>query len=96
MSYYKGRRLEYKVRDFFLSRGWTVVRAAASKPVDLVCIKRGRIVVVECKNKKGVTWREVEPFVDFAEKAGAEPVIAFNKNGKPVLKSLQTYANFKP
>jgi hypothetical protein len=28
--------LEYVVRDMFRRRGWFVVRAAASKPVDLV------------------------------------------------------------
>jgi Holliday junction resolvase len=49
VSYRKGRRLEYVVRDMFRRRGWFVVRAAASKPVDLVCIKNGEIALVECK-----------------------------------------------
>jgi len=53
MSYRKGRRLEWKVREIFRRRGWVVVRAAASKPVDLVCLKgrmgrRSRVVFVEC------------------------------------------------
>jgi Holliday junction resolvase len=49
VSYRSGRRLEYVVRDMFRRRGWFVVRAAASKPVDLVCLKDGEIVLVECK-----------------------------------------------
>jgi hypothetical protein len=40
VSYRKGRRLEYVVRDMFRRRGWFVVRAAASKPVDLVCLRK--------------------------------------------------------
>jgi Holliday junction resolvase len=49
VNYRKGRRLEYVVRDMFRRRRWFVVRAAASKPVDLVCIKNGEIALVECK-----------------------------------------------
>ncbi|MEM1940850.1 MAG: restriction endonuclease [Candidatus Caldarchaeum sp.] len=98
MSYRKGRRLEYVVRDVFKRRGWAVVRAAASKPVDLVCMKDGHTVVVECKhNKRYVTWGEVEPLVQLAEKAGAEPVLVLaEKRGKPVLRSVEKWDVFKP
>ena len=47
VSYRRGRRLEYVVRDMFRRRGWFVVRVAASKPVDLVCLKGGKVVRVE-------------------------------------------------
>jgi Holliday junction resolvase len=60
VSYRKGRRLEYVVRDMFRRRGWFVVRAAASKPVDLVCLKNGEVVLVECKY--GVRGVEQEKF----------------------------------
>ncbi|GBC71236.1 hypothetical protein HRbin02_01016 [Candidatus Calditenuaceae archaeon HR02] len=53
MSYRRGRRFEYEVRDYFGSRGWLVIRAARSKPVDLVCIKGGRVVLVECRYAGG-------------------------------------------
>ncbi|MEM4269598.1 MAG: restriction endonuclease [Candidatus Caldarchaeum sp.] len=98
MSYRKGRRLEYVVRDMFKRRGWAVVRAAASKPVDLVCMKDGHTVVVECKhNKKYVTWGEVEPLIQLADKAGAEPVLVLaEKRGRPVLRSLEKWDFFKP
>ncbi len=45
---YDKRRFEYKVRDLFNRSGWVVVRAAASKPVDLVCMRRVHMVLVEC------------------------------------------------
>ncbi|MEM4407194.1 MAG: restriction endonuclease [Candidatus Caldarchaeum sp.] len=98
MSYRKGRRLEYAVRDIFRRRGWLVVRAAASKPMDLVCMKKGRTVLVECKyNRRYATWREVEPLVSLARKAGAEPVVALAvKRGEPSLRSLESWDVFKP
>jgi Holliday junction resolvase len=56
--------LEYVVRDMFRRRGWFVVRAAASKPVDLVCLKSGAIALVECKyGVKGVRWTELAPLL---------------------------------
>jgi Holliday junction resolvase len=62
VSYRKGRRLEYVVRDMFRRRGWFVVRAAASKPVDLVCLKGGDIVLVECKyGVRGVKQEKFTP-----------------------------------
>jgi Holliday junction resolvase len=62
VSYRKGRRLEYVVRDVFRKRGWFVVRAAASKPVDLVCLKGGDIVLVECEyGVRGVKQEKFTP-----------------------------------
>jgi Holliday junction resolvase len=57
--------LEYVVRDMFRRRGWFVVRAAASKPVDLVCLKGGEVVLVECKYcVRGVRWAELAPLLE--------------------------------
>jgi Holliday junction resolvase len=54
--------------------GWFVVRAAASKPVDLVCLKNGEIALVECKyGVKGVRWAELAPLLDAAERTNAKP-----------------------
>ena len=50
-GYAKGRRFEYRVRDAFLQNGYVVIRAAQSKPVDLVCLKEGKSVPVECKTE---------------------------------------------
>ncbi len=98
MSYRKGRRLEYAVRDIFLRRGWVVVRSARSKPVDLVCMKKGRSVVVECKYGRAyVRFKEVEPLLELAEKAGAEPVVALAvKRGKIELRDIRTGEPFRP
>jgi Holliday junction resolvase len=62
VSYRSGRRLEYVVRDMFSRGGWFVVMAAASKPVDLVCLKSGEIALVECKyGVRGVKQEKFTP-----------------------------------
>jgi hypothetical protein len=68
VSYRRGRRLKYVVRDMFRRRGCFVVRAAASKPVDLVCLRGGEVVLVECKYcVRGVRWAELAPLLEVAE-----------------------------
>ena len=98
VSYRKGRRLEHRVRDIFRRRGWVVVRAAGSKPVDLVCLKRGEAVLVECKY--GVTaarWSEVAPLLDIAYTAGARPVLAVaGKRGEVRMIDVEAGSDFKP
>jgi Holliday junction resolvase len=98
VSYRRGRRLEYVVRDMFRRRGWFVVRAAASKPVDLVCLKSGEIALVECKyGVRGVRWAELAPLLEAAEKADARPVLAIaEKRGRVKMIDVWRWADFKP
>jgi Holliday junction resolvase len=97
VSYRSGRRLEYVVRDMFRRRGWFVIRAAASKPVDLVCLKSGDIVLVECKyGVRGVRWAELAP-LDAAERANAKPVLAIaEKRGRIKMIDVGRWTYFKP
>ena len=98
VSYRSGRRLEYVVRDMFRRRGWFVVRAAASKPVDLVCLKDGEIVLVECKyGVKGIRWDELAPLLEAAERANAKPVLAIaEKRGRVKIIDVESWADFRP
>jgi Holliday junction resolvase len=98
VSYREGRRLEYVVRDMFRRRGWFVVRAAASKPVDLVCLKGGDIVLVECKyGVKGIRWDELAPLLEAAERANAKPVLAIaEKRGRVKIIDVESWADFRP
>jgi Holliday junction resolvase len=98
VSYRKGRRLEYVVRDMFRRSGWFVVRAAASKPVDLVCLKGGDIVLVECKyGVKDIRWDELAPLLEAAERANAKPVLAIaEKRGRVKIIDVESWADFRP
>jgi Holliday junction resolvase len=90
--------LEYVVRDMFRRRGWFVVRAAASKPVDLVCLKGGDIVLVKCKyGVKGIRWDELAPLLEAAERANAKPVLAIaEKRGRVKIIDVESWADFRP
>jgi Holliday junction resolvase len=85
LSYRKGRRLEYRVRDYLRRNGWAVFRCAASKPVDLIALKEGaKPMLIECKyGSSHPTKKEKSSLVELARKAGAYPVIAHaEKYGK--------------
>jgi Holliday junction resolvase len=56
--YAKGRRLEYQVRDLLRRKGYLVIRAAQSKPVDLVALKNGKTLLIECKTEKSPLTRQ--------------------------------------
>jgi len=47
--YLKGYRLERAVKKALENSGFFVVRAASSKPIDLVAIKYPDVLIVECK-----------------------------------------------
>jgi Holliday junction resolvase len=98
VSYRSGRRLEYVVRDMFSRRGWFVVMAAASKPVDLACLKSGEIALVECKyGVRGVRCAELAPLLEAAEKANAKPVLAIaEKRGRVKMIDVGGWTYFKP
>lgn len=47
--YFKGYKLERKVKEMLEKDGWYVIRSAGSKKPDLIAGKNGRVVVIECK-----------------------------------------------
>jgi Holliday junction resolvase len=90
--------LEYVVRDMFRRKGWFVVRAAASKPVDLVCLRGGEVVLVECKyGVKCIRWDELAPLLEAAERANAKLVLAIaEKRGRVKIIDVESWADFRP
>ncbi|MEM2233754.1 MAG: hypothetical protein QXP81_09485 [Nitrososphaerota archaeon] len=65
---------------YFERDGWLVVRAARSKPVDLVCIRDGKVVLVECKYAGGRLTRKRREFLEgIARRFGVEVLVAFKK-----------------
>src|SRR2546422_8915471 len=71
-NYEVGRRLEYRIRDLFRRNGYFVVRAAQSKPIDLVCLRHGRSVLVESKAGRSFLVKERRrDLLYLAKQAGA-------------------------
>lgn len=49
----KGYRVERKIRMMFENHGWKVIRAGASLgEADLICIKRGKSILLQVKSTK--------------------------------------------
>src|SRR6058998_1625736 len=76
-NYIMGRRLEYRIRDIFRREGYLVIRAASSKPIDLVCIKDGKSVLVECKAGRSFLGKNrKKELLGLSLQAGAPIVLA--------------------
>jgi len=71
--------------------GFVVIRAAQSKPIDLVCLRRGEAILVECKTEKsGLVRRRRHELLSLAEAAGAVPLLSVRKKRKLIFKDLRT------
>lgn len=90
-NYEKGRRFEYRVRDFFREHGFLVIRAAQSKPIDLVCLKDGKSILVECKtNRKALRRQTREELLKMAECSHAIAVFAYKEKRQMKLLNVKT------
>lgn len=90
-NYEKGRRFEYRVRDLFKKHGFIVVRAAQSKPIDLVCLKNGKSILVECKtNKRSLGKNGKKELLNMAKTSGAKPILAYKEKRTVKLLDVET------
>lgn len=73
----------------FRRRGFFVVRAAQSKPIDLVCLRDGKSILVECKAGSSFLGRErKKELLELAKRAGSVIVLAKRKRRKVELTNL--------
>lgn len=79
-KYAKGRRIEYKVKNILSKAGWYVWRLAASKPFDLIAIKNGKILIIECKKGSLLTKIEKAKLLEIAKYGGAMLILAKYEN----------------
>jgi Holliday junction resolvase len=93
--YVKGRRLEYRVRDFLRSKGYVVIRAAQSKPVDPVALRNGKTLLIECKTEKSsLTRQRRTELIRLIEVTGASLIIARKKQRIIEFTDLNTGSSF--
>ena len=79
--YGTGRRFEWKTRDDLAANGYEVLRAAGSKgssKVDLVAMKPGQLLFVQCKATGTLPPDEWDRLVEVSGWVGAVPVLAAN------------------
>lgn len=73
----------------FRRSGFFVIRAAQSKPIDLVCLRNGRSVLVECKAGGSYLGKERRrELLELARLAGSAVVLARRKSRKVELTNL--------
>lgn len=76
-NYARGRDLEHRVRSHLRDEGYEVLRTAGSKSkVDLVAIKPGQLLFVQCKRSGALPPAEWNALWDLAQLVGAVPVLA--------------------
>lgn len=80
-NYSRGRNLEYAAKKRLQEAGFAVFRCASSKPVDLVAVKHGLVMLVQCKTglKPYISRDEVEKTLTLALRAGGKAVLCFRK-----------------
>ena len=90
MSYIKGRRLEYQVRDLLRKTGDFVVRQAKSSFPDLIVIRKctGKKFAVECKWNGYLTQDEKIKLFELWVKYDLHPILAYKKKGKIKFKDI--------
>ena len=88
-NYETGRRLEYRIRDLFRNQGFLVIRAAQSKPIDLVCIRDGKTVLIECKAGGSYMGPERrKELLGLSQQAGAPIILAKRRKRQVELTNL--------
>jgi Holliday junction resolvase len=82
----KGRNLEYSVRDRLRALGYTVFRCAGSRPVDLVAIKEGRLLLVECKTGRNpyLSPTQVSSLLELSKKASGYLILAVRRRHRRI------------
>jgi len=87
-KYEKGRTFEYRVKKELEKQGYFVIRAAASKPVDLVALKDGKAILVECKISKNPSKERLALLHVYREKSGCSVLVAVKKKRRLILKPM--------
>lgn len=71
-----GYRFEHRCQKYLRDNGYFVMRSPASKsPIDLVAIKPGQVLFVQCKTNGRLDPDGWNALMDAAEPAGAQPVM---------------------
>ncbi len=76
--YRLGRAFEYRTRDALRKAGFFVLRAPASRsPLDLLAVRRGVCLFVQCKTGGSLPPKEWNELFDLAVSVGAVPILAW-------------------
>lgn len=82
-KYRLGRQVEYRVRNELRKLGYFALRSPRSLgPIDLVAIKKGCVLFVQCKRSMSLPPLEWNALFEVAVSVGAIPVLAGSPTGR--------------
>jgi Holliday junction resolvase len=83
LLYKRGRNFEYIVARAFRLLGWWVLRSPQSRsPIDLLAVKAGRILAIQCKRGASITVAQKQELIDLAKSLGAMAILATRESPK--------------
>jgi Holliday junction resolvase len=79
----------------FKDKGFIVIRAARSAPVDLVCLRNGDSLLIECKtNKSEFGEKNRDELLKMAKNAGSKAILAYQDKRKIFLIDVSKNSHF--
>ena len=96
-NYSKGRSLEYYVKKKIQAINYVVFRCAGSRPVDLIAIKRGSILLIECKTGLNpyLSSIQLNHIIEISKITGSTPILAVRKKYRGIRWFRITEKNMK-
>jgi Holliday junction resolvase len=89
-QYAKGARFERRVQKYLEERGWFTIRSAGShKVADLVCLRGGGVLLIQCKLNGRISPAEREQLLNLARENKCQAVFAYRDGRKLVIQSLE-------
>jgi Holliday junction resolvase len=85
--YIRGMRFEYRTRDFLRKAGWFVFRQPRSLFPDMVALKDGAVLLVECKLNGRMPSVQRKRMVRIARMQAKGKAVLASRNGRGILLS---------
>jgi Holliday junction resolvase len=87
--YIRGRRFDYRVQRFFRKLGWFVVRQPHSAFPDLVALRRGAVLLIECRMTGTISRKERRALVTLArDNLGGDALMACRDNANILIRRV--------
>jgi len=84
----RGQKFEYRVKRHLEKEGYTVFRVSKG-PIDLIALKKGEVLLVECKVSNIYVTSELKRrLFEISEKLGVGVAVAYRIGRKLILEKL--------
>jgi Holliday junction resolvase len=92
----RGLNFENHVKKYLEKKSWVVVKNTKSALPDLLAVKKGKILLVECKISNNISRSEKARLINYSKKAGGIPLLATQFNDTINLFQIKDYFELEP